>query len=69
MESMTEKQRTYQSDVHSLQNMSLQSRPAKEKVAAELVDHPLAAQTVSSPPVAVFSREVLLRLINRLKGS
>jgi hypothetical protein len=66
---MTEKQRTYQSNVYALQNMSLQSRPAKDKAAAELVDHPLAAETKSSPPAAAFSREVLLRLINRLKGS
>lgn len=66
---MTDKQRTYQSNVHALQNMSLQSRPVKEKVAAELVDHPLAAETNPSPPAAAFSREVLLRLINRLKGA
>jgi hypothetical protein len=66
---MTEKQRTYQSDIRTLQNMSLQARPVNEKAAADSVEPPLASETISSPPVTGFSREVLLRLINRLKGS
>ncbi len=66
---MTEKQRTYQSDVHALQKKSLQSRQAKTKAAAELADDPLEADTDPRQPVTVLSREVILRLINRLKGS
>lgn len=66
---MTEKQRTYQSDVHALQKISLQARPVKEKANSQLADIPLEEENHSSPPAAAFSRELVLRLINRLKGS
>jgi hypothetical protein len=66
---MTEKQRTFEADVHTLQKMNLQRRSAKEKAALEPQDNPLPEETLSLPVSVPFSREVLLRLINRLKHS
>ena len=72
---MTEKQRTfevgncYATQVHPLQKMSLQRRSTKEKATVESQDNPLPEESLSSPASVPFSREVLLRLINRLKHS
>jgi hypothetical protein len=72
---MTEKQRIfeagdcYPTQVHALQNMSLQPRLGKEKVITEPQDNPLPEESLSSQASVPFSREVLLRLINRLKHS
>jgi len=72
---MTEKRRTfevgdyYTPQVHALQKMNLQPRSAKEKATAESQDNPLPEESLSSPASVPFSREVLLRLINRLKHS
>ena len=64
---MTEKQRTFEADTHALQKMSLQPRLAKEKATPEPQDNLLPEENLSSPAGVPFSREVLLRLINRLK--
>ncbi len=66
---MTEKQRTFEADIHALQKMTLQPRSIKEKATAERQDNPLPEESLSSPASVPFSREVLLRLINRLKHS
>jgi len=66
---MTEKQRTFEADVHALQKMSLHPRSSKEKAADEPQDNLLPEENLSSPSGVPFSREVLLRLINRLKHS
>jgi hypothetical protein len=78
---MTEKQRTFEAGdcdvrkrtyatlVPALQKMSLQPRSMQEKATTELQNNPLPEESLSSPASVTFSREVLLRLINRLKHS
>jgi hypothetical protein len=67
---MTEKPRTFEADIPALQKMSLQPRSMQEKATAESLNlTTLPEESLSSPASVTFSREVLLRLINRLKHS